>query len=638
METYNEFIKAIENLEIGYAIFQDFAGKRGVFRVITTALAKKLGFLPEEIIDKKSFTEFLPPDVVKLVEKRYEDRLKGENPPSHYEIPVISKDGARMFFDAYIQPISYEGKPATLGFYLDITPRKLMEEEIKANLRTQRELITAINHAPEVIFITDIEGTIKYVNPVFTEVTGYTQEEVIGKKASILKSGKHSKEFYKELWETLLSGKIWQGEFINKRKDGSTYIDESIIAPVFDETGKIISFIAIKRDVTQEKKFQEQIIQSQKMEALGLLASGVAHDFNNILGGILGYTDILKLRYKDDKYLNNILDKMEQAGKKAADLIDKLLTISRTKEEKGDSIEIIDVNKHIKDVIELLSRTMPKNVETRLYLDESKPITIEANPVQIEQVIMNICINGYQAMKEKGGELTIETKRFFPDEEFLFSHYGLLEREYIQISISDTGHGIDKKDIDKIFDPFFTTKKKGGGTGLGLSTAYNIITSYNGIITVYSEKGKGTTFNIYLPFKEGVEIQDAEKGKLLRGKGKILIIDDEDIVRDMLMDVLEELGYNYIIGKDGKDGVEVFKKHYEEIDLVMIDMNMPGYTGEEVLKIIREIKPSVKVILTSGFGLNGMLKGLLEDGNSAFLHKPFSLGELSETLSRLLAT
>ncbi len=633
MESYENIINAMNHLGIGHAIFQDYEGRKGVFRYVNEALARKLGYSPEELIDKKSFVELLTPESLELVRQRYEARIRGENVPSHYEISAITKNGERVVFESYIQFVLYKERPATMGFYIDITQRKLMEEEIKSNLQTQKELITALNRAPEVILITDSRGIIRYVNPAFEEVTGYAFHEVVGKKPNILKSGKHDKEFYKNFWMTVSSGKRWEGRFINKKKDGTLYIDHTVVAPVFNEIGDIVSYISIKRDITQEERFREQILQAQKMDALGAMASGVAHDFNNILGGILGYIEVLKIRYKDDSYMQNILLAIEKAGDRAKDLIDKLLVFSRKKESVQ---KIININLLIKDVVEMFSRTMPKNIEIKVDLDEKAPINIMANPTQIEQVLINIGINAFQAMKDEGGEIFISTKRFFPDEDFLSSHYGFTQKEYVLISISDTGCGMDDEIKKRIFEPFFTTKKN--GTGLGLSISYNIIENHGGKIFVYSEKGEGTTFNIYLPIEKDVDASENTRDEdVVEGKGTILVVDDEAIIREMLGDALDILGYNSIFAKDGQEGLEKFKENIDDIDLVIIDMNMPGLTGKEVIKAIRDIKPDIRTILISGFGLNGMLKDLVREDLSTFLHKPFTLGEFSETLKRLLS-
>ena len=633
MESYENIANAMNHLGIGHAIFQDYEGKKGVFRYVNKALARKLDYSPEELINKKSFVEVLTPESLEVVRQRYEARLRGENVPSHYEISAITKNGDRVVFEAYIQFVLYEGKPATMGFYIDITQRKLMEEEIRSNLQTQRELITALNYAPEVILITDSRGVIRYVNPAFEKVTGYTFHEVVGKKPSILKSGEHDEKFYKEFWRTISSGKKWEGRFINKRKDGTLYIDRTVVAPVFNEIGNIVSYISIKRDITQEEKFREQILQAQKMDALGAMAGGVAHDFNNILGGILGYVEVLRIKYKDDSYIQNTLRAIEKAGDKAKDLIDKLLSFSR---KEKDAQKVIDINVLIKDVIDMLSRTMPKNIEIDTDLDESTPLYVKANPTQIEQVLMNICINAFQAMKDKGGELFISTRNFFPDEDFLSSHYGFTQKEYVLISISDTGCGMDDETKKRIFEPFFTTKEE--GTGLGLFVSYSIIENHGGKIFVYSEEGEGTTFNIYLPIEKNADASESSrKEDVVEGKGTILVIDDEVIIREMLSDALDILGYDSIFAKDGQEGIEKFKENADNIDLVVIDMNMPGLTGKEVIKAIRDIKPDVKAILVSGFGLNGMLKDIIQGGFGAFLHKPFTLGEFSEALKKLLS-
>lgn len=498
------------------------------------------------------------------------------------------------------------------------------------NIKKLKRFQQVMDSAFDVIVITDSEGYIKYVNPSFEIVTGYSIKDVIDKKINILKSGYHDSAFYKNLWDTIKSCKVWKGELINRKKDGELYYASATIFPVSAEGD--IMYASIQRDITEEKKLFEQLLRSQKMEALGTLAGGIAHDFNNILTAIIGYSEMLMSITKEGDSFYRPISIINNAAHKGADLTKKILTISR--KERLQTLPV-DINDIINSSVELLQRSIPKNIDIVLNLKKNIP-KIMADPSQMQQVIMNLALNSVDAMP-KGGRLLIETditkKNINGIKENAFSN-----NEFVKIIFQDTGIGMDTETQRKVFDPFFTTKGPEKGTGLGLYIVYSIINNHNGYINLYSEPNRGTSFHIYLPIKKGENILE-EKGIVdIRGTGTILVIDDEADIRDLSKDILEKLGYIVLTAQDGNEGLKIFREMKDSISVIILDMIMPKMDGAEVFRELRKIKPDVKIILCSGYSQNGFsdIEDILKNGNSEFVQKPFTVYSLGQAVKKIL--
>jgi len=351
-----------------------------------------------------------------------------------------------LFRDAY-------GEQKSTTIFRDIAGRRRLEE-------AQRRLATAVEQAAEAIVITDNEGIIQYVNPAFRRVTGYSQEEATGQNPRILKSGEHDSSFYKGLWDTIKAGQVWSGLLVNRRKDGQLYHEEATISPVKDASGKIVNFVAVKRDVTEHLELSKQLMQAQKMEAIGTLAGGVAHDFNNILQIALGYSDLILGDEELPQHYKADLRQINEAAKRGAELVQRLLAFSRKTEVKPLPINL---NRRIESVRKMLERTIPKMIEIQLVLDKDLA-TINADATQVDQVLMNLAVNARDAMPE-GGRLVIETANLVLDEEYAASHLDAKPGHYVLLSFTDTGAGMDKETLEHIFEPFYTTKEVGQGRG-----------------------------------------------------------------------------------------------------------------------------------------------------------------------------
>lgn len=498
------------------------------------------------------------------------------------------------------------------------------------NLRQLERFQQVIDSAFDVIVITDANGKITYINPAFETVTGYSSEEVIGKTTNILKSGCHDEGFYKNLWDTIKTGNVWKGEFINRKKSGEVYYASSVVFPIYAEGD--VSYVSIQRDVTQEKKFYEQLVRAQKMEAIGTLAGGIAHDFNNLLTAILGYSELMLSMTKEEDPLHKPAKIINNAGEKGAELVRKILMITR--KEKMEA-KPVNINEIINASMELLQRSIPKNIEIVVNLTNNLP-NIMADPSQIQQMIINLAVNARDAMPD-GGILTIETS--IVGNENGAANGIISEKDgFMKLSISDTGIGIDKNIQRNIFDPFFTTKETGKGTGLGLYIVHSVISNHGGYINLYSEPEKGTRFNIYLPITKGAVSEKSYQDIDIKGTETILIIDDDPDIRELCRDMLEPRGYTILTAENGSEGISIFRGKKDNISLVILDMIMPKMGGSEVFQALRTIKPDIKIILCSGYSHEGFagINNLLKNSATWFVQKPFTLLTITQAIKKIM--
>ncbi len=570
--------------------------------------------------------------------KRYENEVLKTKKPQRFTVSGYTKTD---FFsiDVSLSPIfDEEGKIiGVVGSGKDITKEKLLQKQKEAIEEEHRNLALVIEQSTEAVVITDVLGNIVYVNPAFERITGYKKEELLGKKPNILKSGAHSKEFYKNLWDTILSGRTWSGILQNKRKDGSIFFENAIIFPLFDQSGKIQYFAGVKRDITAERILQSQLAQSQKMEALGTLTSGIAHDFNNFLTVINGYTDLLlkKTSKNDPNY--KIFKELRKVGEKSANLVRQLLAFAR---KQIINPEIIDLNAVITGLKKMLKRLISEDIEISFKLS-SEINPIKADPGQIEQIIFNLVVNARDAInesKKKDKKIVISTQSAFLDEDFIRLYGGEKAGQYVILSVSDTGKGIKKENINKIFDPFFTTKPKGKGTGLGLSTVYGIVKQNGGFIKVYSEEGKGTTFKIYLPCteKEAEASKEKRKIEVKGGSETILVVEDNEDVLNFVIKGLSDYGYNVIGFDKPAKALSFIRKKDITPNLLLTDTIMPGMGGRELSEKIKEIIPEIKIIFTSGYTDDFIIKQKILKKDVFFLPKPYTITELAKIIRDVL--
>jgi two-component system cell cycle sensor histidine kinase/response regulator CckA len=513
--------------------------------------------------------------------------------------------------------------------YIFIISRDIREKR-DAQVELHR-LYTAIEQATDSIIITNNLAEILYVNPAFEKVTGFLEEEVLGKNPRIIKSGKHDKTFYKALWNELLRGKSWHGHFINRHKDGSLFEQESTISPIKDKAGRIINYVAVNRDVTNEMIMQKQQHLTNKLEALGRLAGGVAHDFNNILTIINGYSELLLNLMKDDSPHRRHVEQIMNASQKASYLTKQLLTFSK---RQNIEPQVIDLNEVINDMANMLRRLLGEDIQLVADL-ESSVENIKADRGQIEQIIINLVVNSREAMPT-GGHLYIRTRSSILDNEFCKSRYGLFPGEYVMLSIEDTGKGMTDEEKSKIFEPFYTTKAS--GYGMGLANVFGIVKQHNGFIECTSELDAGSTFYIYFPaFAESAKGsgQIAELKDFPRGSETILIVEDEDEVRDLAAKMLMNQGYEILEAKHGVDALTICKEREGPLHLLLTDIVMPHIHGPELAERAKKIQPEMKILFMSGY-TDDLITPSQRKDNLFFLRKPFTLEQIAVKVRNVL--
>ncbi|HEY5491013.1 MAG TPA: PAS domain S-box protein [Gemmatimonadaceae bacterium] len=596
--------------------------------VYTYASAKGIEMLGD-VIGKTPF-EFMRPEEAARVSLLFADIVAAKAPIRDLEHWNVTRNGDAVCLLTNGVPIlDADGRlKGYRGVDKDITERM-------RSLAVLRLESAALAAAANAIVITDRDGVIEWANAAFTTFTGYRVEEAVGcTPGQLLKSGSQDEAFYRTMWHTIQSGDVWHGEVINKRKDGSEYTEDMTITPLRNERGEITHFIAVKQDVSQRKVLEEQFRQSQKMESVGRLAGGVAHDFNNMLTVILGRTELGLLQTDTTQPIHAHLLEIEEAAKRSANLTRQLLAFARL---QTITPRVLDLNETVADSLRMLQRLIGENIQLT-WRPAAGLWPIRIDPSQMDQILANMCINVRDAIQDVGA-LTIATANRRLDAAFCAAHADAEPGEYVQLTISDTGCGMDPSTLAQIFDPFFTTKEVGKGTGLGLSTVYGAIKQNGGCITVASEPGRGTTFDIYLPRcldKDPAEQASAAKAPTPRGQETILLVEDEPVVLALTAEMLETQGYTVLVAAGPGAAIHAAEEHAGRIDLLLTDVIMPEMNGRELANKLAARQPRLRCLFMSGYtsdiiGARGVL-----DHETQFLQKPFSLAALAAAVREAL--
>jgi two-component system, cell cycle sensor histidine kinase and response regulator CckA len=594
------------------------------------AFESDTGMSRADIVGKTVF-EVGPPDLAQIYHEQDLSLLRN---PGVQQGETSRQDAAGSRHEVVFTKATFsdlEGNIAGLvGVILDITERKKAEQALKASETRYRRLFEA---AKDGILILDAEtAQIVDVNPFLTDLLGYSREDFLERKIweiGIFEDTSKSQAVFLELQ----SGEYVRYEDLPLQKKGGSSVEVEFVSNVYQVNSKKVIQCNI-RDISDRKRLERQLIQSQKMEAVGILAGGVAHDFNNLLTVVQGYSELLLLEMDEKTPGYSDLRKIHEAGLRGAELVRNLLAFSR----KADTNpRPINLNDEVARIQKLLSRTIPKMIKIELHL-EGDLAAVDADPDQIGQVLMNLAVNSEHAMLE-GGKLTIATANISLDEEYCRSYPEMHAGNYAMLTVSDTGHGMDKETLQHIFEPFFTTKGIGKGTGLGLSMVYGIIRQHGGHITCYSEPNHGTTFKIYLPaMKEDVMGKEAEVEQVLPrgGTETILLVDDEDFIRDLGQRFLTRAGYTVLTAASGPEAVQLYLREGEKISLMILDLIMPEMGGDKCLEEILAINPDAKIVISSGAAVKGKKKETVESGARGFVSKPFQLRDMLKTVREVL--
>jgi PAS domain S-box-containing protein len=528
--------------------------------------------------------------------------------------------GQNIYTETRKIPI-YENEKVTqvLTVIRNTTNRHQREEEVA-------RLAAAVEQAGDSIIIMDKSGTIVYVNPMYEKTAGNSKHEIIGRPASVLKSDHYDVGFYEKIWQTIAAGKTWAGHLINRRPDGAEIEQDVTISPIFNSKGEIENFVSVSKDVTNEIKMQKQLVQAQKMEAIGTLAGGIAHDFNNILASIIGFSQLSQIQAEPGSKIEKNLDNILKACDRARELTQQILLYSRGDEQEKHPLQISSI---VKEAIKLLKASLPATITLTYNIDRATGFVL-GTPTQIHQILMNLATNAAHAMSDGAGSIHITLKSVVSSREGMIT-------DYIQLVVSDTGSGIPKEIQARIFDPFFTTKPTTKGTGLGLSVVHGIVKSMGGEISVSSKPNKGARFEILLP---QVDFKHHHKtpapNNIPGGSECILFVDDEINLVSIGQEILANLGYAVVTCVSSEEALGLFRERPQRFDLVITDQTMPGMPGNILAKEIRALRPDIPIILCTGYSETSLNTGELPASIDRIVLKPFYMDELARLIREVL--
>ena len=545
-------------------------------------------------------------------------------------IQTASKSMGVFFNDSAISrttfdPVRQEIVAVYCSLLANIMERKSAESD-------RSRLAVAVEQSAEAVLISDLNGTISYVNPAFERITGFRASEVLGLNPRILKSGRHDVAFYERMWARLRAGEAWTGRITNRRKDGMLYEAEQTTSPIRDSKGTVVGYLTVSQDVTRSIQMENELRQAQKMDSIGRLAGGIAHDFNNLLTGILGFAKVIMEDLGPAHPSRPDLEEIMRAGERAAKLTRQLLAFGH---KQVLQIQPLDINAVVVRLDSMLRRTLGENIELVTEATESVS-SVEADAGLIEQVIMNLALNARDAMPQ-GGKMMIRAADVAVHDPELLLHPEAKAGTYVMLSVSDNGSGMTEVVKQQAFEPFFTTKEK--GRGLGLSTVYGIVRQFGGFVELDSAPGLGTEVRLYFPActEAPRPAQITEEKPSAQGGETILVVEDEGTVRRLALRILKGLGYHTLEARNGDEGLSVYEQHAGVIDLVLTDVIMPRMGGPEMVARLREKKADVKILYMSGYTDDARLDGLQAEKAASLILKPFTRDSMATEIRRVLS-
>jgi PAS domain S-box-containing protein len=613
------------------------ADAKGYILEVNDAFLRLLGYSKDEI-KKLTFMDITHPDdhaeTIRLSKKALNDNNNSYQTEKRY----LKQNGDYLW--GIVRATAIKNNNSNLQYWLtlieDITEHKAAKEALQQTGKRYRNILESIE---EGYFEVDLKGNFTFFNDQICGIIGYPRQELMGMNNRQYTSPATARRMYQtfnRIFKTGKSAKITNYEII--RKDGTRKTLEVSAALMRNLDDAPIGFRGILRDATDRiqaekdrKRLESQVQHAQKMEAIGTLAGGIAHDFNNLLMGFQGNISLMLMDLVEDHPHCEFLHNMQSYVKRGSELTRQILGFARGGKYQVKTTMLNDlINKNA----DMFSRTKKEITIHKKFQDDLWPVEVDQG--QIEQVLLNLFVNAWQAMPG-GGSLFLETENVILDEYDYDKPYAISPGRYIRISVSDTGIGMDKATQERIFEPFFTTKEVGRGTGLGLASTYGIIKNHMGIINVYSEKGHGSTFKIYLPASKKQVIKEKSRSEVAQGGTEmILLVDDEEMVADIGKDLLEKLGYTILVAASGTEALKIFNANRDEVKLVILDMIMPDMSGGETFSRLKAIKPDAKILLSSGYSLNGRASKIMARGCNGFIQKPFNLKQISRKIREIL--
>ncbi len=591
---------------------------------VNEAACKRLGYSRDELLSM-AIPQFDSPETHVALHAVVARLLRDRR--AIWEGVHLAKDGTRIPVEVSAQLFELDGCPAILATARDITERKRAEEA----LRLQS---AALESAANGIVIADRAGSIIWINRAFTQMTGCARHEVLGQNLEMLRSNQHSQPFYEQFWQTINTGKAWQGEVVNRRKDGAIYVEQMTITPVRTAGDAVSHFIAIKQDITHRRRLEEQFRQAQKMEGIGTLAAGVAHDFSNMLTVIQGHTFLVLEQPELSQESREFMLQIAEAAKRASHLTRQLLTFSRRQPMQP---QVVDLNEVVTNLSKMLKRIIGEDIDLRNGLGAGLP-PVWADIGMLEQAMLNLAVNSRDAMPQ-GGFFELSTSLVVVDRYRLVRHPAGREGDFLCLAARDSGCGIPADVLPRIFDPFFTTKGPSRGTGLGLSTVYGIVEQHKGWIEAESTVGTGTTFRIYLPaHRTQTSAAPASKTRpaVRGGDESILVVEDEGQLRVLMSSCLQRYGFRVSEAPDGPSALRLWEEKKHGFDLMITDLIMPnGMTGRDLAERCLRDKPDLEIIVVSGYSADVATGFRLEEGVN-YLPKPYEPTRLTRLVRERL--